>query len=233
MGAPFPANFWANPKNDFEHFFPSARDPLRLALGQGRPAGGISKPGSGRRPKHPASKVFAPAIKTGNRLFWRFSVCFCFHFLMWVTHKDFSVCGQKNNRRWATPTAGRGSTHYLTHYRIGAYPRRGMIVGRNEAGKLLVCHCSYGMNNVVATEFSASGFTAVGRRSLAPRLLAPNRGKFRLRTLQECAACFICSTLLQWQSYYPTAHRLLPEPPTKGDWLLWGLVHPCQKSLWV
>ena len=39
----------------------------------------------------------------------------------------------------------------------------GLIVGRNEAGKLLVCHCSYGMNNVVVTEFAASGFTDVGR----------------------------------------------------------------------
>ena len=39
----------------------------------------------------------------------------------------------------------------------------GMVVGRNEAGKLLVCHCSSGQNNVVITEFAASGFTAVGR----------------------------------------------------------------------
>ena len=44
----------------------------------------------------------------------------------------------------------------------------GLIVGRNEAGKLLVCHCSYGMNNVVVTEFAASGFTAVGRQPLVP-----------------------------------------------------------------
>ena len=44
----------------------------------------------------------------------------------------------------------------------------GMIVGRNAAGKLLVCHCSSGMNNVVVTEFSASGFTAVGRQALVP-----------------------------------------------------------------
>ena len=43
-----------------------------------------------------------------------------------------------------------------------------MIVGRNAAGKLLVCHCSYGMNNVVVTEFAASGFTAVGRQPLVP-----------------------------------------------------------------
>lgn len=49
-------------KNDCEHFFASARDPLRLAPGWGRPAGSILKPGSGRRPKHPASKVFASAI---------------------------------------------------------------------------------------------------------------------------------------------------------------------------
>ena len=39
----------------------------------------------------------------------------------------------------------------------------GIIVGRNDAGKLLVCHCSSGRNNVVVTEFAASGFTAIGR----------------------------------------------------------------------
>lgn len=39
----------------------------------------------------------------------------------------------------------------------------GMVVGRNEAEKLLVCHCSSGQNNVVITEFAASGFTVVGR----------------------------------------------------------------------
>lgn len=43
-----------------------------------------------------------------------------------------------------------------------------MIVGCNAAGKLLVCHCSYGMKNVVVMEFAASGFTAVGRQSLVP-----------------------------------------------------------------
>lgn len=45
----------------------------------------------------------------------------------------------------------------------------GIVVGRNEAGKLLVCHCASGQNNVVVTEFSASGFTAVGR----PDILDP------------------------------------------------------------
>lgn len=40
----------------------------------------------------------------------------------------------------------------------------GMIEGHNKAGKLLVCHCSYGMNNVVVTKFAVSGFTAVGRQ---------------------------------------------------------------------
>ena len=44
----------------------------------------------------------------------------------------------------------------------------GMIVGRNAAGQLLVCHCSYGMNNVVVTEFSASGVTFVDRQLLIP-----------------------------------------------------------------
>lgn len=42
----------------------------------------------------------------------------------------------------------------------------GMIVGRNEAGKLLICHCSYGLNNVAVTEFIASGYTNLGRQSL-------------------------------------------------------------------
>ena len=49
---------------------------------------------------------------------------------------------------------------------IALYPDAshvGMVVGRNEAGKLLVCHCSSGQNNVVITEFAASGFTVVGR----------------------------------------------------------------------
>ena len=41
----------------------------------------------------------------------------------------------------------------------------GVVVGRNEAGKLLICHCASGQNNAVITEFSASGFTAVGRSS--------------------------------------------------------------------
>ena len=39
----------------------------------------------------------------------------------------------------------------------------GIVVGRREDGKLLVCHCSSGQNNVVVTEFSASGFTTLGR----------------------------------------------------------------------
>lgn len=39
----------------------------------------------------------------------------------------------------------------------------GIVVGRREDGKLLVCHCSSGQNNVVVTEFSASGFTDLGR----------------------------------------------------------------------
>ncbi len=39
----------------------------------------------------------------------------------------------------------------------------GMVVGRDSAGKLLICHCSSGQNNVVVTEFSASGFTEIGR----------------------------------------------------------------------
>lgn len=39
----------------------------------------------------------------------------------------------------------------------------GIVVGRREDGKLLICHCSSGQNNVVVTEFAASGFTALGR----------------------------------------------------------------------
>ncbi len=39
----------------------------------------------------------------------------------------------------------------------------GVVVGRNEAGKLLICHCASGQNNIVITEFSVSGFTAVGK----------------------------------------------------------------------
>lgn len=39
----------------------------------------------------------------------------------------------------------------------------GMVVGRDESGNLLICHCSSGRNNVVVTEFAASGFTALGR----------------------------------------------------------------------
>ena len=39
----------------------------------------------------------------------------------------------------------------------------GMVVGWNEAGKLLVCHCSSGQNNIVIPEFATSGFAVVGR----------------------------------------------------------------------
>lgn len=39
----------------------------------------------------------------------------------------------------------------------------GLVVGRNSSGKLLICHCSSGRNNVVVTEFAASGFTILGR----------------------------------------------------------------------
>lgn len=45
----------------------------------------------------------------------------------------------------------------------------GMIVGRNEAGKLLVCHCPYGLNNVVVTKFAASGFKVLGRQILVSK----------------------------------------------------------------
>ena len=39
----------------------------------------------------------------------------------------------------------------------------GVVVGRDSRGNLLVCHCSYGQNNVVVIEFAASGFVTVGR----------------------------------------------------------------------
>lgn len=42
----------------------------------------------------------------------------------------------------------------------------GIVVGRREDGKLLVCHCSSGQNNVVVTEFTASGFLALGKPDL-------------------------------------------------------------------
>lgn len=42
----------------------------------------------------------------------------------------------------------------------------GLVVGRDSAGKLLICHCSSGRNNVVVTGFSASGFTVLGIPSI-------------------------------------------------------------------
>nr|WP_275967546.1 NlpC/P60 family protein [Pseudoflavonifractor phocaeensis] len=39
----------------------------------------------------------------------------------------------------------------------------GIVVGRDEAGSLLVCHCSSGQDNVVVTEFGVSGFVSLGR----------------------------------------------------------------------
>ena len=42
----------------------------------------------------------------------------------------------------------------------------GVVVGWREDGKLLVCHCSSGQNNVVVTEFVASGFLVLGKPDL-------------------------------------------------------------------
>lgn len=42
----------------------------------------------------------------------------------------------------------------------------GMVVGRDSSGKLLICHCSSGNNNVVVTEFTVSGFTVLGRPNI-------------------------------------------------------------------
>lgn len=39
----------------------------------------------------------------------------------------------------------------------------GIVVGRDSAGKLLICHCSSKYNNVVITEFATSGFSILGR----------------------------------------------------------------------
>ena len=44
----------------------------------------------------------------------------------------------------------------------------GIVVGQREDGKLLVCHCSSGQNNVVVTEFTASGFTNLGKPDIFP-----------------------------------------------------------------
>ena len=40
-----------------------------------------------------------------------------------------------------------------------------VVVGRNAAVKLLICHCFYGISNVVVTEFSAFDFTTVGQQA--------------------------------------------------------------------
>lgn len=47
----------------------------------------------------------------------------------------------------------------------------GLVVGRDSAGKLLICHCSSGRNNVVVTGFSASGFTVLG----IPSIYSPHK----------------------------------------------------------
>lgn len=39
----------------------------------------------------------------------------------------------------------------------------GLAVGRDSAGRLLICHCSGSANNVVVTGFEADGFTVLGR----------------------------------------------------------------------
>ena len=44
----------------------------------------------------------------------------------------------------------------------------GIVVGRRENGKLLVCHCASGQNNVVVAEFAASGFADLGRPDSFP-----------------------------------------------------------------
>ena len=43
----------------------------------------------------------------------------------------------------------------------------GIIVGRDENGNLLVCHCSSGQDNVVVTEFGKSNFVIIGSVGLS------------------------------------------------------------------
>lgn len=42
----------------------------------------------------------------------------------------------------------------------------GMVVGRDSAGKFLICHCSSGYNGVVITDGVAGGFTIIGRSNI-------------------------------------------------------------------
>lgn len=42
----------------------------------------------------------------------------------------------------------------------------GMVVGRDSTGKLLICHCSRGANNVVISNYITSGFTSIGRPAI-------------------------------------------------------------------
>lgn len=39
----------------------------------------------------------------------------------------------------------------------------GLVVGQDSTGRLLICHCSAGANNVMVTGFEAGGFTVLGR----------------------------------------------------------------------
>ncbi len=48
----------------------------------------------------------------------------------------------------------------------GGAPETFYSVQGSLGGKLLICHCSSGRNNVVVTEFAASGFTVLGRPSI-------------------------------------------------------------------
>lgn len=42
----------------------------------------------------------------------------------------------------------------------------GMVVGRNESGQLLICHCNARDNNVSVTDYSTTGFTQLGRPAI-------------------------------------------------------------------
>jgi len=88
---------------------------------------------------------------------------------------DWTFCNVSNGSYIIGHGGGARSQHtYCTNITkaearpgdIAFYPddsHVGIIVGRNEAGALMVCHCASGQNNVVVTEFSISGFTTAAR----------------------------------------------------------------------
>ena len=89
----------------------------------------------------------------------------CSGFLDWVL-KNVSL--PSDGHWYINRNLTAGSTANAKPGDFALYPDSshiGVVVGWNEAGKLLICHCASGQNNIVITEFSASGFTAVGKLS--------------------------------------------------------------------